>query len=279
MEYQSSILKWLGNKIRIMGTLQYHIGSPRIFVEPFGGSLSVSLNTPAKLFRIGDLNTDLINLYLAVLNDNDFISKSEKLFDGGIDSALYYQRREEFNRTRDPSLFVYLNRHCFNGLTRYNKNGIFNSPFGDYDSVHFPRHEIVNFKKKFSDADTIITNSPFSVSSYYDGLGDEDVVYFDPPYFPLTDTANFVGYTADGFTYDKQLELAKLAEDIAQNGTRVIISNHDVPVARELYKTADIIDRIDVSRSVSSDRGNRKKAGEILAIWNPRPESLLFSFR
>ena len=70
----------------------------------------------------------------------------------------------------------------------------------------------------------------------------------------------------------------RLTEEIARNGTRVIISNHDVPVARELYQTADIIHRIDVSRSISSDGENRKKAGEILAIWNPRPESMLFSF-
>ena len=272
--YNKSILKWAGNKIRIMETLQQYIGTPNIFVEPFGGSFVVSLNTKANEYRIGDINSDIIGLYNAVLNDPNFISTAKQYYVDGIDKDKFAKIRDEFNKTRSPYLFLYLNRHCFNGLTRYNKSGKFNVPFGDYDKVHFPEEEIKNFKTKFTGI--TFNNTTFEDPSYYVGLGEGDVVYFDPPYLPASDTANFTDYTKEGFSIEQQQQLADICKTLASKGVKVIVSNHDVPLAREMYEGA-MFHPISVSRSISASGGSRKKAQEIIAVWNHK-DTDLFEF-
>lgn len=265
IKYKKSILKWAGNKIRLMETLQSYIGNPNIFVEPFGGSLSVSLNTSANEYRVGDINADIINLYNTILEDDNFIQTTKHYFNNGLDRLKFNDLREEFNKTRSPYIFLYLNRHCFNGLTRYNKSGNFNVPFGEYKSVYFPDEEINNFKIKFSN--TKIRNTSFNDMSYYDGLCKGDVVYFDPPYLPLNDTSNFTNYSKEGFTKKQHEELAEICNTLAKKGVTVVISNHDVSLARELYKEATI-HSIMVNRSISASGMSRNKVPEIIAIWN-----------
>ncbi len=274
MTYKKSILKWLGNKIRVMDALQQHIGKPNTFVEPFGGSFVVSLNTHATEYRIGDINSDIIDLYNAVLSDNNFIDTAKQYYINGIDREKFNKMRDEFNKTRCPYIFLYLNRHCFNGLTRYNKSGNYNSPFGEYDKVHFPEEEIKNFKNKFSGI--TFKNTSFNDPSYYTDLGEGDVVYFDPPYLPASETADFTAYTKEGFSMEQQEELADICQSLATNGVRVIVSNHDVPMARTLYKGAKF-QQISVTRSISASAGSRKKASEIFAVWNGN-DNQLFEF-
>jgi DNA adenine methylase len=272
--YNKSILKWAGNKIRIMNTLQGYIETPNIFVEPFGGSFVVSLNTTAKEYRIGDINSDIIGLYNAVITDSNFIQTAQQYYVNGIDRDKYNKLRDEFNKTRSPYLFLYLNRHCFNGLTRYNKDGNFNVPFGDYDKVHFPEEEIKNFKNKFTSIP--FKNTTFEDPSYYEGLGEGDVVYFDPPYFPASETANFTDYTKEGFSLEQQEHLADICNKLAKDGVKVIVSNHDVPIARKLYDGA-MFHPISVARSISASGDSRKKAKEIIAVWNNN-DNALFDF-
>jgi len=271
MAYKKSILKWAGNKIRVMDKLQGHIGNPNTFVEPFGGSFVVALNTSANEYRIGDINSDIIDLYNLVLNDANFIETAKTYYVNGIDRETFNNNRIKFNETRLPYLFLYLNRHCFNGLTRYNKSGNYNVPFGSYEKVHFPEEEIKNFKSKFSDV--TFKNTSFNDPSYYTGLGEGDVVYFDPPYLPASDTANFTAYTAEGFSMEQQEELANICIDLAGRGVKVIVSNHDVPIARTLYAGAKFYE-ISVSRSISASGGSRKRASEIFAVWNGDDNSL-----
>ena len=100
----------------------------------------------------------------------------------------------------------------------------------------------------------------------YGSLGEGDVVYFDPPYVPASETSNFTNYATDGFTHEQQIELRDLAETLANRGIKVILSNHDVPITRELYKNAKI-HSIQVSRSISAKSSSRKKASELIAVW------------
>jgi DNA adenine methylase len=102
--------------------------------------------------------------------------------------------------------------------------------------------------------------------SLYENLQAGDVVYFDPPYIPASDTSNFTSYATDGFTHDQQIQLRDLAESLANRGIKVILSNHDVPVARELYKNAEI-HAIQVSRSIAANKESRKKANELIAVY------------
>jgi DNA adenine methylase len=109
-------------------------------------------------------------------------------------------------------------------------------------------------------------STSFEDSALYENIGSGDVVYFDPPYVPASDTASFTDYAKEGFTYDQQVQLAELAESLSNRGAKVIISNHDVPTTRELYKNAEIYS-LEVSRSISAKGSSRKKAKELIAVY------------
>jgi DNA adenine methylase len=153
-------------------------------------------------------------------------------------------------------------------LSRYNKKGEFNVPFGKYDKPSCPSEEMMNFRMFFLTKKlTRFTSLSFEDPSLYEDLEAGDTVYFDPPYIPASETASFTDYVTDGFTDAQQVELRDLAEQLANKGITVIISNHDVPVARELYNNAKIYP-IQVTRTISANKDSRKKANEIIAVWN-----------
>ena len=268
-------LKWAGNKYRVLPHLIPHIGYPKRYCEPFGGSLSVALNTPAEQYILNDVNKDLVSVYQNLIDptDDNFIKYCEELFTAENNTKeAYLELRKHFNQATDTTerarLFIYLNRHCFNGLSRYNKKGEFNVPFGKYDKPSCPSEEMMNFRMFFLTKHLVrFTSLSFEDPSLYEDLEAGDTVYFDPPYIPVSDTASFTDYATDGFTDEQQIGLRDLAEELANKGITVIISNHDVPVARELYKNANLYP-IQVTRTISAKGDSRKKANEIIAVWS-----------
>ena len=125
---------------------------------------------------------------------------------------------------------------------------------------------MLDFIAAFNNKTVKFTSITFSNQLLYSSLESGDVVYFDPPYIPISDTASFTNYATEGFTHDQQIELAQLAESLASRGVKVIISNHDVPIARELYKNAQIYP-IQVTRNISAKDSSRKKANELIAVY------------
>jgi len=126
---------------------------------------------------------------------------------------------------------------------------------------------MMNFRMYFLTKELVrFTSLSFEDSSLYEDLDVGDVVYFDPPYVPASDTANFTSYATDGFTHDQQVELANLAESLASKGVKVIVSNHDTPVTQELYKNAAIYP-IQVTRTIAAKGSSRKKANELIAVY------------
>ena len=273
-------LKWAGNKFRVLPHLIPHIGDPERYIEPFGGSLSVALNISADEYILNDINKDLYCLYTNV--DKEFVGECRELFtDENNTRERYLELRKEFNSEEDcrkrAKLFLYLNKHAFNGLSRYNSKGEYNVPYGkeNKDSktgrivktkAHFPEQELNYFRDVFSNRKVEFCNTSFSDEALYKNVGGGDVVYFDPPYIPLNDTAYFTDYAKEGFSYEQQVQLAELAESLANRGAKVIISNHDTPVSRELYKNAEIYP-IEVRRSISAKGSSRKKASELIAVY------------
>ena len=273
-------LKWAGNKFRVLPHLIPHIGDPKRYIEPFGGSLSVALNISADEYILNDINKDLYCLYTNV--DKEFVGECRELFtDENNTRERYLELRKEFNSEQDcrkrAKLFLYLNKHAFNGLSRYNSKGEYNVPYGkeNKDSktgrivktkAHFPEQELNYFRDVFSNRKVEFFNTSFSDEALYKNVSSGDVVYFDPPYIPVSDTAYFTDYAKEGFTYDQQIQLAELAESLCNRGAKVIVSNHDTPVSRELYKKAQIYP-IEVSRSISAKGSSRKKASELIAVY------------
>ena len=265
-------LKWAGNKFRVLPHLLPIIGDPKRYIEPFGGSMAVALNVSADEYVLNDINNDLVNLYGHVtdVNDDTFIKYCQELFYEGNNREAYNEMRDLFNQSTDSlersRMFVYLNRHCFNGLTRYNSKGGFNVPFGKMKNPKCPVNEMMQFRMYFLQKKHRFMSTSFEDSALYENIESGDVVYFDPPYVPASDTANFANYAKEGFSYDQQVQLAELAESLANRGAKVIISNHDTDVSRQLYKNAEI-HSIQVARSIAANKTSRKKANELIAVY------------
>lgn len=262
-------LKWAGNKFRILDRVKKRLPDGRRLVEPFAGSGAVFLNTNYESYLLCDNNRDLIQLYSLLKEEGEeFISLARSLFtERNNNSERYYALREEFNecgdQVRRAALFVYLNRHGYNGLCRYNRSGGFNVPFGRYKRPYFPAKEMLAFHHKAQRAHFVHQDFATTIRQSRQG----DVIYCDPPYVPLSSSANFTSYSAGGFDLEQQAELAQLSEKAAAGGIPVLISNHNTPFSRKIYSNADI-HRFFVQRYISCQGNTRNKAGELLALYH-----------
>lgn len=274
-------LKWAGGKYKIIDRVVSALppGQGKRLIEPFVGSGAVFLNADYESYLLADTNPDLINLYKYIQKEGaNFVDYAAPLFiPANNTEAAFYRLRDEFNMCTDTkrrsALFIYLNRHGFNGLCRYNTSGKFNVPFGRYSRPAFPTDEIFNFHQKSQKANFIISDFRTTLNEVKDaakglkGAITHEVVYCDPPYAPLTATANFSHYTQDGFNLSDQAELAALAGILQKIGIPVIISNHDTEFTRTIYQGADILD-FDVQRFISSKTQHRHKAAELIAKFH-----------
>jgi len=261
-------LKWAGNKFKIVKDITDRLPPGQRLIEPFVGSGAVFLNTNYKHYILGDVNKDLIDLYQILQKEGSaFIKATEKLFTPANNTAeAFYKLRTQFNTTRSKRkkamLFVYLNRHCYNGLCRYNKSGHFNVPFGRYRAPYFPAREMHLFYERSKKA-------TFICQSFEEILlqaKKKDVIYCDPPYIPLSPTANFTNYSGQHFLWSEQEQLALIAKTVAARGGAVLISNHDTPESRVLYKEAKIYS-LSVKRNISCRIQDRGFVPEVLALY------------
>ncbi|MBU9841057.1 Dam family site-specific DNA-(adenine-N6)-methyltransferase [Rahnella aceris] len=258
-----TVLKWAGSKVRIIETLKQHLPAGQRLVEPFAGSCAVMMNTNYPEYLIADINPDLINLYRAIKSNPDqFITVASELFACGNTSESYYEFRALFNdldeaRLNRAALFLYLNRHCYNGLCRYNKKGEFNVPYGKLKKPYFPKAEILAFAEKAQLATFICGNYSEALKAAQTG----DVVYCDPPY--LTETANFTAYHTSGFGHEEHGRLARAARRLAGQGVPVVLSNSDAEMVHYLYKDFSI-SRITAPRSIGAAAGSQKSALELI---------------
>ncbi len=266
-----AFLKWAGGKYSLVEHIQARLPQANKLIEPFVGAGSVFLNTQYKRYLLNDINPDLINLYNFLKVQPDAIIHDARSFFNGErnDEKMYYALREEFNATEDEYyraiLFLYLNRHGYNGLCRYSLAGRFNVPFGRYKKPYFPEHEMFVFAEKAQKA--TFTCLPFE--KVFTRARRGNVIYCDPPYAPISKTAAFTSYAARSFGQDAQEKLAELAMRTAKKrGIPVLVSNHDLPLTRSLYKGADF-SMLSVKRSISQNGATRKPVDEILAYFPP----------
>ncbi|MGP3146039.1 DNA adenine methylase [Serratia bockelmannii] len=260
-----SPLKWAGSKARIMDTLRQHLPAGNRLVEPFAGSASVFLNTDYRSYLLADVNPDLVGLFNAIkTNHEDLLDCAGLFFRFDNNEARFRVIRGSFNSCEDTfcraAMFLYLNRHCYNGLCRYNSAGQFNVPYGRYKAPYFPKEEIIQFAERAKSA--VFLHLDFEETIEMAGAG--DVVYCDPPYIPTSSTANFTKYHTGGFTPDDHSRMIAALQAAAARGCRVIVSNADV--AADLYQQAGFtVHHITAPRSISCKGNQRKATGEIIA--------------
>ncbi|ECQ9883353.1 Dam family site-specific DNA-(adenine-N6)-methyltransferase [Salmonella enterica] len=267
--WQRPFLKWAGGKYSLLPELERLIPAGKRLIEPFVGGGSVFLNSDKhERFLLADINADLINLYqmLAVVPDS-VIAEAMKAFRHLNDAENYTAIREAFNAqklnaTERAAAFLYLNRHCFNGLMRYNLDGFFNVGWGKYKAPYFPEKELMAFRKKSSAC--VFMNAGFERTLRL--AGDGDVVYCDPPYEPMPGTAGFTSYASGGFSWDSQVALAESCVAAHQRGAKVFISNSTAPRVIELYEQHGFtLHRVNARRSISSKGSTRETANDIVA--------------
>ena len=258
-------LKWAGGKFRVLDEILPRLPTGRRLIEPFAGSAAVSLNAAFCEALVADFNADLVNLYRSIRADAArFIHEASALFSGHNNREAFETLRAEFNESEDPFrrsvIFVYLNRHGFNGLCRYNAKGRFNVPFGRYNKPGFPRVEIEAFSKATAHINFVHQDFLSTMSEAMPG----DVIYCDPPYVALSVTSNFTSYSAGCFGFAEQKALAEKARQCAARGIPVVISNHDTAESRGLYQGAEIHSFV-VQRFISSKASTRGNAPELFS--------------
>lgn len=258
-------LKWAGGKRRLVSTLLEHVPKRfRVYHEPFVGGGALFFALRPSVAHLSDANRELTDTYLAVRDRVEFVIA--KLRTMPYDRDFYYQLRDGaeprgVTSSWRAARFIYLNKAGYNGMYRVNKAGRFNVPFGRYN------------EPKICDAPGLRRCSKLLKRTWiscgdFEALhvGPEDVVYFDPPYLPLSKTASFTSYTQDGFDLDDHRRLADFAEGLKRRGTCVIVSNADLPEVRELYAGRFQLKTVQGSRSISCKATGRKSVGELIAF-------------
>ena len=283
-------LKWAGGKTRLLPELLPYIGTPNTFVDVFCGGGSVSLNVECKKLISNDINSHLIGLYNHVRNNDPHIF-TEYFKDSNCNKETYIKLREKFNSLEDgvekSKLFVYLNKHSFNGLTRYNRSGFYNVPFGritksneKQDGVTIIKEKINSFNEKailtlqqdiksFKEKmiDTNFTCYSFDNPVLYKELKEGDAVYFDPPYIPLNETAFFTDYFSGGFGMEEQIKLASTAEELSFKGVRAIISNSHTSDTEKVFRKGKF-NEVEVRRTIGASSHTRKNQAEYIILYD-----------
>ncbi|WP_279050070.1 DNA adenine methylase [Cedecea davisae] len=285
----NSIVKWPGGKGRVIPDLLQHLPKGDCLVEPFVGGASVFLNTDYRRYVLGDINPDLINLYRQVTSwPDEVINAGRRMFQVFCTPDGYIDVRDSFNADRLDSMeaiglysdgpdekrinraaeFLFLNRHCYGGMVRYNRRGGFNVPY-DKDKQSkpqfFPEASIRLFAEKANDTKAIFLCCPYQ-NTLKVMTGGDTTIYCDPPYVPTSKTANFTQYYSEPFGEKEHRQLAAaLMETNRTTGARIVISNSDTPLTREIYHAFNLHE-IDVQRSVAAKPADRKKAGEVIGV-------------
>jgi DNA adenine methylase len=268
----SGIVKWAGGKWKTIETLKKYFPQAIRLIDPFAGSMCSFTKTGYKSYWMNDINSDLINMYKCVQkNPEQFIIAAKSLFTKDRNNEAYYRKiRTAFNSSNDANvraaMFLYLNRHCFNGLCRYSKKeGYFNVPYSPYKNPYFPELEIMEMYKKMNRYQTRLTSVSFE--KVMDNAVAGDFIYCDPPYIPASKTANFTEYASGGFGDEEHALLAIKSKACAARGIPVVITNSDTALSREIYAGAKIIE-MSAQRNISCKKDGRVPAKEIIAVFS-----------
>ncbi len=261
------VLKWAGGKRQLLPELLRRL-PPRFgaYHEPFvgGGALFFALATQGRLGQVylSDANPSLIAVYLALRDDVDAVIAALRRhrYDRDHYYAVRALRPEDLSLPERAARILYLNKTCYNGLYRENRAGQFNVPFGRY------ANPTICDEPNLRAASAVLHGVDIAqrhFSTVLDYARPGDFVYFDPPYDPLSATANFTGYDRRGFGPDDQRQLRDVFAALAGRGVRAMLSNSDTPFIRELYAGFPL-QQVFVGRAVNSRVEGRGKVAEVI---------------
>jgi DNA adenine methylase len=252
-------VKWSGGKRQLLTTLKEHLPKNyNRYIEPFvgGGALFFSLAPTDAI--ITDVNTELINTYGIIYNDVEELIT--ELSSYAYNKDEFYRRRlqlpEELSQVERAARFIYLNRTCFNGLYRENSKGQFNVPFGKYNNPKICDDILLRSISSYLNNNTVrILNQDYTFTLLMASKG--DFVYLDPPYHIATKTS-FTKYSRSDFREQDQIELSKWFHSLDKRGCKLLLSNSNTELIKNLYKDYTIVP-VSATRNINSVGHNRKK--------------------
>lgn len=283
----NTFIKWVGGKQKLYKNSLCELlpkdlkGGEYHYYEPFlgGGGFLFNFLADYKEYlrnvRVNDINQKLVYLHHCVQHYPNALTTALKElvneFNVASDKLKFYQdirwqfNHEDLDIITLSTYFIFLNKTCFNGLYRENKEGNFNVPFGKKEKLN------INYDT-ITECSELLKNVVISVSERFDCgyLENQEVLkgenvffYFDPPYVPLTQTSNFTSYNKEDFTLDKQTELRDLCNVINSNNHKFMVSNSNTEIVRDLYKGYNIIE-VSANRNINSNPNKRQKITELV---------------
>lgn len=264
------VLKWVGGKRQLMKEIQDVLPKTyTTYYEPFIGGGAVLFELQPNKAIINDINEELINLYNVIKDDVELLIEDLKKHENT--SEYFYNIREQdrnreeyekLSKIQKASRIVYLNKTCYNGLFRVNKAGEFNSPFGKYKNPNIVDEVTLRaVSKYFNKVDIKIMNCDFEQSLKNIRRG--AFVYLDPPYDPVSSSANFTGYDKGGFNRDEQIRLKNLCDKLDRKGVKFLLSNSATEFIKDLYKDYNI-KVVKAKRAINSNGNARGNVDEVL---------------
>ncbi|HAX1655818.1 TPA: Dam family site-specific DNA-(adenine-N6)-methyltransferase [Escherichia coli] len=268
-EFERSIFKWAGGKFGVLEQIFRYLPEGKRLIEPFVGGGAVFMNAGYQENLLNDVNADLINFYKTLQREaHSLITLAHRFFQDYNTQEGYLAVRNAFNKQVYDDLhraaaFLFLNRHCFNGLTRYNQAGEFNVGYGKYKTPYFPLQEMEAFLGAEGRSEFVCGD----FAAVIEAAGEGDVIFCDPPYEPLPNTEGFTNYSGHDFKFEEQKRLVSLLTDAHRRGAKVLITNSGAPNIRELYQDSGFrVEPLFARRSVSCKGDTRGVAHDFIAI-------------
>lgn len=269
-ESRKPVIKWVGGKRQLLPEI-----TPRFpqtfqrYCEPFLGGGAVFFSLQPEKYLVSDVNPELINLYTVIRDNVDELI--HHLSTMQVSAEEYYRIRsldrdestwEKTTHTQRAARTIYLNRVGYNGLYRVNRAGQFNVPYGRHNNPRILNEETLRALCEYlNDAEGQILCASYEEAVPHLTAG--DFVYFDPPYDPVSPSANFTHYTRDGFTRENQIALRDTCRDLHERGVKFMLSNSSTPFIHELYAEFHV-EKVHARRSVNSNASRRGTIHEVL---------------
>ncbi|NOQ93583.1 MAG: Dam family site-specific DNA-(adenine-N6)-methyltransferase, partial [Methylophaga sp.] len=262
-------VKWVGGKRQLMKEIEKYIPSHfSRYYEPFVGGGAVLFHLQPQNAVINDRNAELINLYRVIKSHPDELI--EDLKGHKNDEEYFYHTRlldrekntySELTDIQRASRIIYLNKTCYNGLFRVNSAGEFNAPFGRYKNPAIVNDITIKAVSNYLSKNNVqILNTDYKKS--LSKIRKDAFVYFDPPYDPVSDSANFTGYTKNGFSKKDQVQLKELCDKLHAKGVKFLLSNSSTELIMDLYKDYNIIP-VNAKRAINSKASGRGEVTEV----------------
>lgn len=264
------VLKWVGGKRQLLET--FHPLLPKritTYCEPFVGGGALLFHLQPNTAYINDINHELIRVYTVIKENVDGLIEELEKFENTVEqfyAVRDWDRDRNCYATRSDvqkaARVLYLNKTCYNGLYRVNNAGEFNSPFGNYRNPNIVNAPVLRAVSAYLNAADIHMTA-MDYAETLRNIPRGTFVYLDPPYDPISETANFTGYSRNGFSRDDQIRLRECCDDLTDRGIKFMLSNSATEFILEQYAAYNIT-VVQAKRAVNSVAANRGDVDEVV---------------